>query len=435
MMVKLLISADDFTGALDTGVQLAERGISVRVISLSRLPEDIRSVDCETLVVNTDSRHLPPEEAGSLIEKLVRKGMESHIEYFYKKTDSALRGNIGAELAGLLQADDSGFAGLTFVPAYPENRRTTLQGIVYIDGVELADSIFSEDPFSPVRHSAVKDIIREQSDLAVATISQDGYEMLAEPFAEKSVRVADAQTEADISHIGKILKGTANMQFLAGCAGFARVLPDILPVSFHEWEVVNNERENKLLIVAGSINRITVEQTDRGEELGYPSFILTPEQKLNHIYPDTPAGEAFINEAAAALRRRGRAMIRSVKQSCEVDDAREYARRHAIADAAMRNMIAENIATLAIRIAAKAGDTALAVFGGDTLHSILEGLDCTWVTPMEQISVGIVATYIHTCEGDRLLLTKSGGLGGKDALKEIDAYMYKEREMSTDEDF
>ena len=31
-MIKLLVIADDFTGALDTGVQFSEKGIEIRVI-------------------------------------------------------------------------------------------------------------------------------------------------------------------------------------------------------------------------------------------------------------------------------------------------------------------------------------------------------------------------------------------------------------------
>lgn len=48
-MVKLLIIADDFTGALDTGVQFAARGAATRVVT--DLAYDFTLADAEVLVM------------------------------------------------------------------------------------------------------------------------------------------------------------------------------------------------------------------------------------------------------------------------------------------------------------------------------------------------------------------------------------------------
>ena len=40
-MVKLLIIADDFTGALDTGIQFVNKGIATQVFT--KMPEDRKS--------------------------------------------------------------------------------------------------------------------------------------------------------------------------------------------------------------------------------------------------------------------------------------------------------------------------------------------------------------------------------------------------------
>ena len=58
-MVKLLMIADDFTGALDTGVQFAVRGARTCVVTdpaydFSRTGEDI-----QVLVLDAETRHLP----------------------------------------------------------------------------------------------------------------------------------------------------------------------------------------------------------------------------------------------------------------------------------------------------------------------------------------------------------------------------------------
>ena len=99
-MLLLLILADDFTGALDTGVQFAACGIPTRVVVGEQV--DLAASDAAVLVVDTETRHLPAAEAYAVIAKLTRDAMSAGVFSIYKKTDSALRGNIGAELSALL---------------------------------------------------------------------------------------------------------------------------------------------------------------------------------------------------------------------------------------------------------------------------------------------------------------------------------------------
>ena len=115
-MLLLLIIADDFTGALDTGVQFAAYGAATRVMVKDQV--DFASCDAQVLVVDTETRHLPPEKAYQIVEELTRAACRAGIRYIYKKTDSALRGNIGAELAAVLQASNN--RQLPFLPAFPK---------------------------------------------------------------------------------------------------------------------------------------------------------------------------------------------------------------------------------------------------------------------------------------------------------------------------
>ena len=55
-MLLLLILADDFTGALDTGVQFAACGIPTRVVVGEQV--DLAANDVSVLVVDTETRHL-----------------------------------------------------------------------------------------------------------------------------------------------------------------------------------------------------------------------------------------------------------------------------------------------------------------------------------------------------------------------------------------
>ena len=63
-MIKLLVIADDFTGALDTGVQFAGKGMTTKV--LNYFPEDeetLKRLQAEVLVIDAQTRHLEGQEA------------------------------------------------------------------------------------------------------------------------------------------------------------------------------------------------------------------------------------------------------------------------------------------------------------------------------------------------------------------------------------
>ena len=134
-MIHLFVIADDFTGALDTGVQFASYGAALEA-----------DAQTQVLVVDAETRHLPAAQAYDTVYRLVRWAKEKKIGCIYKKTDSALRGNIGAELSAALAAD--GGDRLHFVPAFPNLERVTRGGVHYIGGVPVAQSVFERTPLS-----------------------------------------------------------------------------------------------------------------------------------------------------------------------------------------------------------------------------------------------------------------------------------------------
>ena len=217
-MIHLFVIADDFTGALDTGVQFASYGAATKVVVGTGLQALEADAQTQVLVVDAETRHLPAAQAYDTVYRLVRWAKEKKIGCIYKKTDSALRGNIGAELSAALAAD--GGDRLHFVPAFPNLDRVTRGGVHYIGGVPVAQSVFGKDPFEPVTHSRVEDILHEQTDTLCAYIPGGGS---AEGKA--GVLVYEAQTNRDMAQIADRLAARSETGLLAGCAGFAAVLP------------------------------------------------------------------------------------------------------------------------------------------------------------------------------------------------------------------
>ena len=73
-MLRLLMIADDFTGALDTGVQLAAHGIPTQVVVGQA---DLSACSSTVLVVDTETRHLSAAkaaEASVVVGDKVKKG-------------------------------------------------------------------------------------------------------------------------------------------------------------------------------------------------------------------------------------------------------------------------------------------------------------------------------------------------------------------------
>ena len=180
-MIRLFIIADDFTGALDTGVQLAAQGACTRVIT--RPDADLSAVapEVEVLVLDAETRHLSPEAAAAIVGGAVRSAVRLGVPYIYKKTDSALRGNIGAELTAVLR--ESGCRQLPFLPAFPQIGRCTRGGVHYIGDTPVAGSVFGQDPFEPVTRSCVAELIAHQSDVPVRSLPApaDADGLCAEP--------------------------------------------------------------------------------------------------------------------------------------------------------------------------------------------------------------------------------------------------------------
>ncbi|WP_146586025.1 four-carbon acid sugar kinase family protein [Puniceibacterium confluentis] len=100
-MTRLLLIADDLTGALDSAAAFAVRGLRVRVATEPRhLGAALDDPSLQIIAVATSTRELTPGAAAGII-----RDMAAEIAAFdgivFKKVDSRLKGNIASELAEL----------------------------------------------------------------------------------------------------------------------------------------------------------------------------------------------------------------------------------------------------------------------------------------------------------------------------------------------
>lgn len=404
--MKLLIIADDFTGALDTGVQFAARGASVCVAVDPAFP--MEQASAEVLVLDAETRHLPGREAYGVVHGVVRRALSAGFTHIYKKTDSALRGNAGAELAAVLDA--AGAEHLAFLPALPNMNRVTRNGVHYIDGVPVAQSVFGKDPFEPVTQSAVADILHEGCDTPVVLHPLGSSPAMTAP----GIHVYDAETQVDLQSIGALL-GADGIRLSAGCAGFGSVVADLLLAQGEKPPVP--KLEPGLFVACGSVNAVTLRQMEEAEKAGFHHIHLTPVQKLDKDWPDSEACKAQVRRWLEQAQS-GR-FILDVNDPAGCNDTAEYSRQHGLDVEFRRQRISRNLARL-VKAMLDGGLTGtILCTGGDTLLALMKQVGVSRLVPVGEIAPGAVLTQFAYRGKDYNIISKSGGFGAPDLFIKI----------------
>ena len=235
----MIVIADDITGAAEIAGIAFARGAEVRLVcgSVCGVANATHQSN-GTTVIATDTRSMSEAEATAETRRIAShlSPLTSHL---YKKTDSALRGHVVAELSALMQATD--YHRAVFLPANPSKGRIIRGGTYYIKEVSgerfvvrdvpIAETAFSFDPEFPATTSALKERF---------------------PDAEQyGIIMPDAESEEDIRRV--IVKYNDGKTLFAGAADlFSAMLG-----TFGNTRITSNTRASRLsgsstLILCGS---------------------------------------------------------------------------------------------------------------------------------------------------------------------------------------
>lgn len=393
-MAEMLVIADDLTGALDSGVQLARKGDRV-LVSLD-CKDGLRHADAaDVLVIDCESRHDDASVAYEKVRGLVSEGISLGIKHMYKKTDSGLRGNVGAELSALMEA--SGATHVNFVPAYPKQARTTENGVHYVAGTPLAKSIFAIDPINPVTCSRVDDLIHLQSDVTVTNWSK-GANL-------EGIVVYDCSTDEDMHLIADMLQSVDPDAPMAGCAGLLEMLPRCSQAA------CEREQENldaRLVVVSGSVNAVTSSQLDEAERRGAYRAHLPIREILAHNWSESDA-YAFV----------GRVLVEG--EGCPViliDTLGTQLSKDEIANGDTARKISD-AAGLCAAVVSKTTERTTMVVGGDALVGFVNEVGASLLEPIDELFPGIVLARYEGAHASGTLITKSGAFGNVGLFHEI----------------
>lgn len=414
-MPKLIVIADDLTGANDTGAQFANCGIATLV--MTDLGFSFESLDgwFEVIVVDTESRHCGAGEAAAKVTAVVRRAREAGIGHFYKKTDSTLRGNLGSELQALLQA--SGSEALAFIPACPELGRITRGGHHYLGTTPINKTAFAADPLNPITESYIPALLAQQTNLPSIVIDRNTRDFSTEGLSG-AILVFDAERESDLNEIGEWLQKRGLLTAMAGASGFAQHLPRL--INFKTEPVRKPALPSRMLIVNGSLNEVSLKQIAEAQASGLATVRLTPEMLI-----DEHDLMGLVDEIVRLDEQGKDVLIHSVTQRGEVKSYQEAAAKFGADASGLHERIAERTAQLVEMALAKTGFELLTVFGGDTLAAICRAMKWDRMQPCAELMPGIVLASITSEDDQKWLITKAGGFGPVDVLLKLKEQLKK----------
>lgn len=233
---RILLIADDVTGACDAAATFLRTGRSVRVWFG---PEPSFSAPEAVQAVNTNSRALSPGQAAFAVSRAASLLRNTPHALIFKKIDSAARGPIAAEI--LAAHRTLATRAILFAPAFPANGRIVRKGILEIRDASGRHSqtdltaLFPPDVQSSIGH------VHGSAQLAPALA------------ARKTILICDAATQTDLEDLVHASDDLPDMLY-AGSAGLALALAGLYGRSASP---VAMPLASPVLVVAGTPHPVT----------------------------------------------------------------------------------------------------------------------------------------------------------------------------------
>ncbi|MGA2268005.1 MAG: four-carbon acid sugar kinase family protein [Bryobacteraceae bacterium] len=360
--LECLLIADDLTGACDAAVHFARRGRRTVVC----LDPGWESLGASVLAISAESRDLSAAELRRVMDELAQLLPVAQARILFKKIDSTLRGNVGAEIAAAATA--FGCEAAVITPAFPAVGRTVESGYLRVAG---------PPEFEPIEVAAR---LRGQG-LEACLHTRPGAVAEAIDAGVRFISV-DAACDEDLDWIAAAGLGSGRRILWAGSAGLASALARAAPggAAGRAGDVAHTGRP--VLFCIGSDHAVTMEQLRR----------LTAERAPLRVSAETAEPQGIVS----ALRQGQHVVL--------------WASRGQISMERVRELIGN----------AAGAAAALALSGGDTASLVCRALGVSRIELKDEIAPGIPWGYLSGGAFDGSpVATKSGGFGGPHALIQV----------------
>ncbi|MGW1376306.1 four-carbon acid sugar kinase family protein [Streptomyces sp. NPDC002446] len=412
-MAQVLVIGDDLTGSNATGALYARLGL--RAVTVGALSQAERYADrVDVLVVNTASRHWTPDRAYAAVRAAAETAGTAPLTV--KRVDTTLRGNPGSELDAVVDVltarEPSARIRTLAVPAFPDAGRSTVGGLHLVDGVPLARTAAARDPFDPVRHSRVADVLGAQSRRTTGELALDVVERGVEAVAaalrasRTEITVCDATENA---HLRTVAAAAAR---LAEEDGIRWVALDSGPFGAALAAELGLRPESgpaaRVLAVVGSVTDRTRTQLARTETaLG---------ARWAGLDPADPDPERVLSALRAAAQEG--ATVLGVRVAAE-PPAAALGAGVAVPDPRTAGRILRCLAEVSRRAVAELSPGGLYASGGDVAAAVTSALGADgFAIETEVLPLAIAGHLVGGPHDGLLFATKGGLIGGPDAARD-----------------
>ena len=423
------IVADDLTGANDTALQFFIKGSNTEIIFDT--DENIQNhPNVGTFALTTESRNINAKEAAQKVWEGAKKLKDNlSVEYFYKKIDSTLRGNIAVETLAMLDA--IGYDAAVIAPAFIREGRITIGGYQLLKGVPIERTDAARDSYAPIYDSYIPDILKKQVNESfydsIATIQLNVVAKGAGPITTKlnelvsggkKLIVIDAVSAIDLEQIVLAITKSQYNILPVGSAGLANALGNV-------WLPLNNsEPVQKIipklpkLILSGSKNSMTTAQINK----------LLLDDDINNVYSiDLKLQDILSNDSDAMADRIihnfGKdniviAHVSKIQDETQEEKGKERLIDEGITKEMLASMITDYLANIAQKVK-KMSECILITIGGETSYKCTNAVNCEYLQVVDSI---LPAISLCMDSNAGFIVTKSGNMGSITALVDIVNY-------------
>lgn len=434
-MAKIGVVADDLTGATTTGVLLARSKAKTAVFFDDTAAAQYEGLkDLDAVLISSNSRPLSKEDAYQRVSKATSVLKGAGVQYFSKRIDTTLRGNVGTEIDAMLDTiGDNAIA--VMVPAMPQSRRILVGGYSVIDNVALIRTPVAQDVRTPVKENYIPKLIQSQSKRKVALIELedvlDGEAQIAGAMCRAidggaEILVVDAISIDDVELIAKAAISLGRTMIavdpgpftakVAFCHGLIETeqpnIPDVKPVT-----------GKTVLIAAGSATPVTKRQMEVLCEDDQVRRIEVDPLALIHGADSANAEiDRTVKQAVAMLGEtpQPKAILMETALHGDLLDLDEEDKRHGYAKGMSAESINGGLGAIVAAVIEKVGRDKIAglyATGGDTMVNVCYhlGVGC-----LEMIDYVIPQTDLSFITGKYagLPIVGKGGLTGDDHIAE-----------------
>ncbi|HBR1200461.1 D-threonate kinase [Serratia nematodiphila] len=403
----VLVIADDFTGANDAGSGLARAGANVHVLFDSSTPNDAENAD--VLVISTDSRAMSAADAAYRTALAVQQYQSiAQDGWLFKKIDSTLRGNPGAEIEAALRT--SGKTLALVVPAVPRLGRTTRNGEVWINQQCLSDTEFASDPKTPVTCSHVLTRLQMQSEIAGETLDLATVRggKLAQILASKQgLVVVDAEQDSDIARLVEAAATLPTRPLLAGASGLGDALGEFLA----------GRSPRPVLAVVGSMSAIAQQQIARLATQRTISIIDIDIRQL-FAQPAWPQATEWQQAIQQAVRNGTHCVVRTTQHADQRHDIEQLCQQHQVTRQELGERICQFLAQLTRKVCCETLPAGLYLSGGDVAIAVAQALGAKGFQIQSLVAGCVPHGVLLNSELHLPVMTKAGGFGDENTLVE-----------------